>query len=188
VLLLVALTWARTGLPQGLPLDSRQQGKKVMAALYEGAELQPVAVFRAERIFGDYQRRGFFRIGALPLLVLDGLSIELHDPARLPNALTTLSERFNALRSAKKAVEGRDFRLSFAAEKAGGLRASRVRLESATAWHLQEGTIQPAGGALIRFRQGTLTIAGPQAGQFTGETANGTVRMNLLSLLSNTRH
>lgn len=188
VLLVLALACVRSGLAQGLSFDSRFQAKKAVVALYGESDLEPVAVFRAERIFSDYQRRGFFRIGALPLLVFDGLSIELHDPAQVSKALATLGARFDAQGDARKAVEGRDFCLSFASEKDGRLRARRVRLESATAWHLQEGTVLQAGAAPMPFRQGTLTITGPQAGQLTCETTNGTVRIQLLSLLSNAKH
>jgi hypothetical protein len=159
-----------------------------MVALYGESELEPVAVFRAERIFSDYQRRGFFRIGALPLLVFDGLSIELHDPTQVSKALASLGARFDARGDARKAVEGRDFCLSFVPEQDGRLRARRVRLESTTAWHLQEGTVHQAGAAPMPFRQGNLTITGPQAGQLTCETTNGTVHIHLLSLLSNRKH
>jgi hypothetical protein len=185
---LLALACVRSGLAQVLPFDSRLQSKKVVVVLYGDSELEPVAVFRAERIFSDYQRRGFFRIGALPLLVFDGLSIELHDPAQVSKALATLGARFDTRGDARKAIEGRDFCLSFASEKEGRLRARRVRLETATAWHLQEGTVHQAGASPMPFRQGTLTITGPQAGQLTCETTNGTVRIHVLSLLSNRKH
>jgi len=50
--------------------------------VYLKSESLPVAVFRANRIYHDHQRKGFFRIGGLPLLVLEGLSLELRDTNR----------------------------------------------------------------------------------------------------------
>jgi hypothetical protein len=71
------------GLAQGLFLDSRAQVKNALVAVYVDPGPEPMAWIRAARIFGDYQSRGFFRIGALPLLVIDKFAIELRDPERI---------------------------------------------------------------------------------------------------------
>ena len=141
-------------------------------------------MIRAGRVFSDYQSRGFFRIGALPMLVLDKLSIELRQPERLPMALSQVGEKFAVRSDTRKAVEGRDFRLWFTSRKDAQLRARRVRLEGGTTWRLFDGAIQRPDSATLSFRQATLAVAGPNAGELAYETARGIVTMPLLSLLS----
>jgi hypothetical protein len=182
--LLITLLFAPIGLAQGLFLDSRVQVRDAVIAVYPDSALEPAAMIRAGRVFSDYQTRGFFRIGALPLVVLDKLSIELLAPERLSRTLSHLGEKFTVRNDARKAVEGRDFRLWFASRKDAQLRARRVRLESGTTWRLLDGIFQPPGSAAIPFRQATLSVTGPNAGELAYETARGTARIHLLSLLS----
>jgi len=115
----------------------------------------------------------------LPQLVFDGLQIEVRDPARVSSILNSVGGRFASKGQARKAVEGRDFTLRFASESAGRLRAKRVRLESGTEWHLQDGTVDQFGGEAVSFSRATLTVTGPNAGDVVCETTNGAVRFRL---------
>lgn len=184
LLLVPALLSAPLGLAQGLFLDSRSQVKNARVAVYLDSGPEPAAWIRAGRIFSDYQSRGFFRIGALPLLVIDKLAIELRDPERISKVLASVGEKFGVNGEARKAVEGRDFRLSFTSSKEAQLRARRVRLESGAPWRLQDGVIQQPNSTPIPFHQATLAITGPNAGELAYETARGTARVHLLSLFS----
>jgi hypothetical protein len=97
-------------------LDSRTQIKNAVIPICLDSDAKLVAVVRARHIFSDYQRRGFFRIGVLPLLVIDGLDVEIRQPSRSMEALGAVHSKIIFKELARKAVEGRDFRLSFAAE------------------------------------------------------------------------
>jgi hypothetical protein len=155
----------------------------VVVPVYLQFDPEPVAVFRAERVFSDYQTKGFFRIGALPLTVMEDLSIELKDPSRLPMALTALAARFAAKGVAKKVVEGHNFSLSFSKQQCR-LRTRSVRLEKATEWALEDGIVSLPNAEPVRFRQGRLLMDGPEAGLIECQTTNGIVQLHVLSLIA----
>lgn len=48
---------------------------------------QVVMVMSVERTRTDYQRKGFFKIGLLPILVAEGVTFEVQEPAKLTAAL-----------------------------------------------------------------------------------------------------
>jgi hypothetical protein len=182
---LAALIWlpsATAGSAQSLLLHSRFQAKNAVIAVHLGWELEPVAVLRAERVFSDYQTRGFFRIGALPLLVMEKLRIELRDADRLSTVLAKVGESLVARGDARKAVEGRDFCLSFSSPKDGQLRARRIRLESGGGWTLLDGAVDRSETTPISFSRAVLTVSGSHAGELFCETASGTIQVHLLSL------
>jgi len=60
-------------------LDSQLQVKKAVVPIYLNFEREAAGIIRADNIHGGYQTKGFFRIGALPSLVIEGLTIELRD-------------------------------------------------------------------------------------------------------------
>jgi hypothetical protein len=179
----LCLLWAGSGLAQGWLEEGRLEVQKARMPVYLAFEPKPAALFTAERLYEDHQTKGFFKIGLLPLVVLDQLSLELRDPARLAATLQSAGGRFAVKEELKKAVEGRDFSLFFAAENSGRLTARRVRLENGAAWRLSEGVLTPPASAPIPFKRGTLHLTGPQAGEFVGETTDGPVHVQLLSLL-----
>jgi len=94
-------------------IDSRTQIKNAIIPICLDADAKLVAVVRTRHIFSDYQRRGFFRIGVLPLLVIDGLEVEIREPSQATAALGAVHSRIVFKEFARKAVEGRNFRLSF---------------------------------------------------------------------------
>lgn len=169
-------------------LPSGTEIKKVTAPVYLGDELQPVAIIRADHVFGDYQRRGFFRIGVLPMLVLDGLSLELCDTTRLSTVLTNVSALLNVNHGATRVVEGRNFSLLFPAQKKADVRAQLIRLQSKTEWRLQDGVVHRPDGTSIQFRRATLRVAGPESGELTCDTAQGAIHIQLLSLVTGKGH
>jgi hypothetical protein len=181
--LLAALAGAMLITARASLLDSPVELKGVAVPVYLDSRPEPAAILRADRIFRDYQRRGFFRIGVLPLVVFEGLNLEIREPERLSAALSAVSGQFAVKDNVKKAVEGREFTLRLGQEGDGQLRARRVRLEDGTVWRLQEGSVERAGAAAIAFRRATLTITGARAGELTCETTNGAVQLHLLSLL-----
>ena len=167
------------------PLDPPTPVTKVEVPVYVKLNSEPVAVFRAERILDDYQTKGFFRIGALPLTVVEDLSIELWDPSRLPAALNALGVRFALKDSGKRAVEGRNFTLSFSGEKHGRLQARCVRMEGPTEWTMEEGSVSLPDAAPAHFRRGALVLDGPEAGWIKYQSTNGVVLVQLFALYAN---
>jgi hypothetical protein len=71
------------------------------------AETRAAIVLRAEQVSRDYQRRGFSRIGLLPVVVLSGVTIEFRDLAHARDVLSRVTSRL-PVGSAGEAVELRD--------------------------------------------------------------------------------
>ena len=170
---------------QTWPLDPPTPITKVEVPVYVKLNPEPVAVFRAERILDDYQTKGFFRIGALPLTVAEDLNIELKDPSRLPVALSALGGRFALKDAGKRTVEGRNFTLSFSGEKHGRLQARCVRMEGPSEWTMEEGSVSLPNAAPARFHRGVLVLDGLEAGWIKYQSTNGVVQMHLFALYAN---
>lgn len=185
--LLLLLFPVASGVAQiGLPSDMNITG--AASYVYVGNEIKPVALIRVDHIFNDFQRKGFFRIGVLPMLVLDGLNLELCDTARLSTVLTNVSASFIIKNGATRLVEGRNFLLSFSMQKNVDVRARVIRLQSSTEWRLQDGMIRRFDAPPIRFRHATLKVSGPNSGELTCDTAGGTIHIRLLSLVTSKDH
>ena len=144
-------------------------------------DLSPVAVIRTEAVRTDYQRKGFFRIGVLPMVVLEGMNVELCDPSRLLTSLTNVNARLTVRGSGRRAIECKGFSLSLPGLAEPVLRAKRVRIENGSQWRLDEGLASgPEGDALV-FRSAILKVAGPETGLLVCNTTNGVVQRQLLS-------
>jgi hypothetical protein len=155
-----------------------------IVALRSEKATQPVAVIRASRVHTDYQRRGFFKIGALPVLVLDDLRLEIREPAALTNALQNFHLRLAKSASARQAVELRHASLFYTADPRRRLRAATVRIGSPNTWLLKDGVFERPGLSPIAFQDGRLTIGGAGAGQLQFKTAGGAFRTHLAVLLN----
>ena len=181
----VALAFALSCPAQDTLPVSFVDASNVCVAVYLKSERLPAAIVRARAIHEDYQRRGFFRIGVLPMLALEGLTLEVREAEHLSGVLTNATAFLARKGEARKAVEGRDFTLSFSSKPDGRVTARSVRLEGREAWSLAQGTVDMPPGKPVNFRQATLTISGPHAGALLCETSNGPVRICLHPLLSN---
>ena len=166
---------------KGLPFGHAQSFKNSIIGLHLGSESEPAVIIKTDHIFSDYQRRGFFRIGALPLVVFDRLNIEIHNPRKLGAALQASSEHFVGGLRQRQAVEGREFSLCFSSSDNPRLQAHRVRLESESAWELEDGLVYRTEGGPIRFRRATLITRGAKAGNLILQTGTETIRLSLLS-------
>ena len=186
-------------------LDSRTRIRNAALPICLDSGNKPIAILRAKEIFGDHQRRGFFRIGVLPLLVIDGMNVEIRDPRKLGAALEGVHREIIFKQSVRKAVEGRDFRLCFAPEEREGrgsvvpslasstesrsmpvLRAQIVRLDNSDLWRLEDGVVSRPGTPPITFHHATLQISGPKAGELSCETTNGVNCVSSLLIPSKT--
>jgi hypothetical protein len=169
---------------QGWLPDPNIEVRNAVAPIYLEARPEPAAILRADRVATEYQRRGFFRIGALPMLVMDGLSLEFLDSNRFSNVLSSASARLSGAGEMKKPVEGRNLRVWFAPDTERRLTAQRVRLENGFTWRLHDGGIIQNGAVVIPFSEATLAVAGADIGELVCKSPAGVVHTNLLSVLS----
>ncbi len=133
---------------------------------YNSQDLSPVVEIHAANLFTDYERWGFFRIGALPMLVADHVQVKIQSAAYLANALAGLKSWHQAA-SASRGFEMRDLEIRLRGEKDARLRAVRARVGHDGAINLSGVTFRDAGGEQISIPKATLQIAGSSAGRLS---------------------
>jgi len=161
VLVAVATLATATVLASGNDLAMRLRGLRITLRP-KSAEAAVVRVsIRDARL--DHERRGFFKIGLLPRLVAEDVSLEVLEPGSLTEALTRLP---GLLRSGGKnlPVELRNLSVSFPGDETPRLTASRVRLAKSTTWNLSGPIAWRSANDQGRAQQASLCITGPQAG------------------------
>lgn len=152
--------------------DSPLSGSRmadVTMPFYLGAEQEPSAVLRAEKVFRDYQRRGFFRIGLLPMAVLEGVVIEVRHPAQIGASLGQLQQWLR--RDATGCLELRRVRIVLDQTPARSLEAGCARPLPDGAWQLLGGVRWEAGTNLLQAASATLQVTGERAGRLILATA-----------------
>lgn len=175
----LSLTPLLEAAPEWLSQNSVIKG--AMVPVYFPGEPAPAAVLRLGRVSSDYERRGFFRIGLLPLVAVEDARIELMAGAKLTNALSRAHgwlEHFAAGRH----LELRQVSLLFPPEKTPRLLAGRARLDRQGRWLLSGGITLRDGASQIQISQATLQATGAQTGWLTWETTNAPARVNLFSI------
>ena len=81
--------WAAGNLFSG----GTQQAKGV-AIYVDRAKKGRAAVIRIDALYKDYQRKGFFRVGLLPVAIAEGVTVEVvHEPA-LARTFSAVHEHF----------------------------------------------------------------------------------------------
>ena len=146
------------------PADTRA-GKGITCPVYGATGETPIAVLRVKSTRTEYQRRGFLRIGALPMLVAEQVRLEVRDPQATAQLFTRLPEWLRAPGKGR-AGELRDFQMFGRAEPdRPWLSAGRVRFAAEGRWELQAGEVREPGGAPRPFTQASLQVTGERAGE-----------------------
>lgn len=149
--------------------DLLQQGVSLQGAvvpLYPAGAAQPVAVVRVDRAYLDYQRRGFFRIGLLPVGVLEGVTVEVRDTSS-PSASLACLRRWLGTKDGQK-IEMR--RVKFILSATNHLDAGLAKCAAGDHWELLKGVECTVGATEVRAPRATLQTTGPRAGQVIFET------------------
>ena len=163
--------------------DLLQQGMSVQGAavpLYAQGSSKASTVVRVDRVFMDYQRRGFFRIGLLPVIVLQDVTFEARDPADPFSSLASV-QRWLGTRAGQR-VEMRGVKFVFS--PTSRVEAGLARCTADDHWELLNGVRFVSGTNEIGSPRGTLATAGPQRGQVILETTPRTTNTFLRSALT----
>jgi hypothetical protein len=152
-------------------LESRMDAAELFGATandvtisdYSPNDLSLVTQIHADRIFADYERRGFFRIGLLPVPVAENVQIQIKSADCLTNDLFALHSWDQPGVGARR-FEFRNLEISFFGEEQPRLRAATARVG-------QNGTIELSIVSLpgsvehqIPIPHATLQVAGCSAG------------------------
>jgi hypothetical protein len=130
---------------------------------YDG--LTPIVQIHATRIFTDYERHGFFRIGVLPVSVVENAHIEIQSVESLTNALLALHEWTRA--AAARRSEIRHIEIALGNEPQPRLTASRARVADNGMLELSNVLVAGPNGEEISAACGVLQVAGNVAGRLS---------------------
>jgi hypothetical protein len=158
--------------------------KNVRLPVFLGRDQAPSATVCIARVYTDHERRGFFKIGALPVLAADDVSFELTRPSVLSNAL---SVAHSWLRPPKAAfhVEMRQVSFRLTPESSPRLEAGVVRCLGDGTWELTRQVCFLHGSNHIILSRAILHVAGPATGVVEwNEGGTNTLTINLFSELS----
>jgi hypothetical protein len=149
-------------------LAGRIRARGVATAFYAGSEQPPSLILRAESVYTDYQRKGFFRIGLLPVAVMEGVTVELHHPEFMTNSLAQLHQWFGP--QGAKALELRRVTFLVSGYTTNHLEAARARVAPQGRIELLDGISFMSGTNLVRAPRGALQVTGEHSGELILET------------------
>jgi hypothetical protein len=137
-------------------------------ALYNGNETEPATVVRLDKLYKDYECKGFFRIGILPIGVMEGVTFEVQHRESVTNNLAQLHEWLGP--RGTRSLELRRVRFLVPAPVTNCLETVRARLVAGGKLALFDGVSFVSGTNEIQAARGLLQITGDQAGQLVMET------------------
>jgi hypothetical protein len=149
-------------------LSGRFSGRGIVTTFYEGTEQPPSLVVRIESVHTDYQRKGFFRIGLLPVGVMEGVALELNHPEYWTNSLAHLHQWLGP--NSAKTLELRRLTLLVPADVTNRLESARARVGAGGKLDLFDGVSLVSGTNHLRAARGTLQVTGARAGELVLET------------------
>lgn len=144
------------------------KAKGVVIPFYIGTDPQPTVIFRVERIYTDHQRKGFFRIGALPIAVMEGVTLEIRSLDSLTNSLVQLHQWLGP--QAANRLELRRATIHITMTATNHLQVGRVHVAPGGKWALLDGVCYSAGTNQIQATSGTLQVAGEHTGELVMAT------------------
>jgi hypothetical protein len=128
-----------------------------------------IGEIHAGRIFTDYQRFGFFRIGILPVLAVDDVQVKIQSAEYLTNGLDDLESWQPS--SGLRHMEIRNLQILVSGEQQPRLRAAIARPGRNGTVNLATVTFSESTGAPLSLPQATLQISGPSAGLLAWNSA-----------------
>jgi hypothetical protein len=139
------------------------QIRDIVIPIFIAPEQRPSAVLRVHRIYADYERRGFFRIGVLPIAVMEEVSFDVRQPDLAAKSLAEL-HRWIGTPTAKH-LELRQVTFRVAAGVTNCLEVGRIRADPGGKWQLLDGVCFKSGNKELQAAGGTLQVTGAQTGQ-----------------------
>jgi hypothetical protein len=153
----------------GMPQASSSQAREVVGTtasdvtLFDYSGLTLVAQVHAARIFTDYERKGFFRIGVLPIPVAENVQIQVQAAEGLTNALLALHS-WDQIGIGVRRLEFRGFEIVFFGEKLPRIRAASARVGQDGALELSTVSFPDSAEKQTPIPHATLQVAGSSAG------------------------
>ena len=163
-------------------LSAQMRAKGIYIPIFLEPEPKAVAVVRIKETFTEYPRHGFFRIGLLPKLVAEGVTLELRQTEVIANALREAQRGILGGKSAAY-LDVREVSVKLSAGTNLLIQARRLRFGEAGQWQFEDGVVFPNMTNHVPYLKGTLQTAGAAAGQFTFQNGGSSTTFNLFSLV-----
>lgn len=163
----IALTW--TSRINAMDLIG-MSAKDVTTCEYDSKDFAlKVAQVHAARLFTDYEKHGFFRIGLLPIPVAEDVQIEIRSADCLTNALSGL-HFWNEPSLGLRRFELRNLEIKSFAEKQPRLSARLARVGRDGTLELSNVSITSGTGGQTFIPKATLQITNPSVGWISWNT------------------
>lgn len=179
LLLIVFLVLLR---PAGQGGEMRtSEARNLAVGIYAGSAPALVGTLRVERVFTEQQRFGFFRVKLMPLLVAQGVRLELDEAQAGTNWTAGFRVKLAPVARSSR-IEWRGVSLSFAGESEPRLQARRLQLpdQPATDHCLLEDVTLETDAGLVQASRATLLL-GASAGTVVWESSGFLHQWNLFS-------
>jgi hypothetical protein len=128
---------------------------------YDGVHL--IARVHTTRAFIDHEKWGFFRLGLLPVPVVEGVQVQIQSAGCLTNVLSDLNS-WNASSGVSRRLELRNLDISILDEKEPRLHAAIARVGRSGSLELSNVAVGRDGGVPVSIPKATLQISGPASG------------------------
>ena len=147
---------------------------------YSEPDMTLYAVISVDKVYTEYEKHGFFHIGALPVAVLDGVTYDVRDPALAAKNLALLRSWLGG--DTGNHLELRQVKL--VASPASRLEAGRLRFLDNDRWELLNGVRLISGTNEVRAAGATFHVAGAQAGELILQTTPPSTNTFLFGTIS----
>lgn len=178
IVLVVALGLAALDLAAGTDLANRLKGLRM--TLRPRSNDAAVVRLSIQEARLDHQRRGFFKIGVLPVLVVEDVALEVLEPGSLASTLADLPAALMG-DGHRVPIELRNFSLRFPGDETPRFLAGRVRLAGRGVWQLSGPVAWRTTASQGLASQASLQVAGAQAGWLTLTGTNAPQMVDLFS-------
>ena len=142
---------------------------------YSSKDLSLVAQVHTVRLFTDYERRGFFRIGLLPILVAENVKIQIQSADCLTNAMLALHS-WNQPPVGVRRLKLRNLEIKLFGEKQPRLSAASARVGQDGTLELSTISVFNDTGQQTFIPKAALQVGGSSAGwlrwNFDGQPQN----------------
>ena len=160
--------------------EEMKRVKGIGVPIYLKGHNKPSVIIRIESMRPDHERRGFFRIGVLPIVVADGVRLEVLDPGHGAEALSGAANWLSG-RSGSRPVELRQVTLIVGREPIPWLEANRARTDNSGQLRLLDGITIRHGETTTRSSGGVLHLSGTNAGRVSWNSDRGAMTADLFS-------
>jgi hypothetical protein len=161
--------WHACGQPAADLLADGFRLKGTVISMYPSTGAGPATVLRFKQAYRDYESRGFFRIGILPIAVVEGVTFELQSCESVTNSLEQLQQWLRSKAAGRLELRRVTFLVS--GPLTNRLESGRADLVADGRLALLNGVNFMSGTNQVQATHGTLQFTGAQAGLFVLETS-----------------